>query len=174
MAVFGLSLVEAGLTVGPLLGGFASAFHTRGETKTWYKTIQLPWFTPPSWVFPPVWSSLYLGMGYASCLVLKESEGDFARHSLAWGLYASQLALNLSWSTIFFKKHQIAYGLANVCVQLPLAAWCALEFRRIVPKTALFMSPLIAWLSVAAIINYEVWRLNPNRRYGEPPANKSA
>eukprot|EP01147_Barroeca_monosierra_P007313 gene7313-9722_t len=89
--------VEAVLLTAPVIGGFASAIHTRNDTKTWYQTIYRPWFTPPNWVFPPVWTSLYLGMGYASLIIYQK--GGFQSNHAAWGYYAGQLLLNLSWST---------------------------------------------------------------------------
>lgn len=88
----------------PNVGGFAAAHITRRAVKGWYQKLNFPPGRPADWVFAPMWTSLYCGMGYASYLVWKNGGGFEGEAQLPLIVYGSQLALNWAWSPIFFMK----------------------------------------------------------------------
>lgn len=85
-----------------------------------YKTLKKPSWSPPNWLFGPVWTVLYGAMGYASWLVWKNGAG-----ALPLGLYALQAVLNYAWSPIFFGAHDITFALADISGAAP--RWFVLE-----------------------------------------------
>ena len=146
-------LVGLCLAVGAL-GGWVTA----DSVKTWYTTINKPSFTPPNWVFGPVWTVLYVLMGIAGWRVWCKARPDQLRVPLA--LFAVQLALNLAWSVVFFGAHRIG-GAVVVIVGLEAAILATMvAFRRIDGLAALLLAPYALWVAFAAALNIAVWRLN--------------
>jgi len=146
-------LVGLCLAVGAL-GGWVTA----DSVKTWYTTINKPSFTPPNWVFGPVWTVLYVLMGIAGWRVWCKARPDQLRVPLA--LFAVQLALNLAWSVVFFGAHRIG-GAVVVIVGLEAAILATMvAFRRIDGLAALLLVPYALWVVFAAVLNIAVWQLN--------------
>lgn len=146
-------LVGLCLAVGAL-GGWVTA----DSVKTWYTTINKPSFTPPNWVFGPVWTVLYVLMGIAGWRVWCKARPDQLRVPLA--LFAVQLALNLAWSVVFFGAHRIG-GAVVVIVGLEAAILATMvAFRRIDGLAALLLVPYALWVAFAAVLNIAVWQLN--------------
>jgi tryptophan-rich sensory protein len=141
------------LAVGAL-GGWVTA----DSVKTWYTTINKPSFTPPNWVFGPVWTVLYVLMGIAGWRVWCKARPDQLRVPLA--LFAVQLALNLAWSVVFFGAHRIG-GAVVVIVGLEAAILATMvAFRRIDGLAALLLVPYALWVVFAAVLNIAAWQLN--------------
>jgi benzodiazapine receptor len=141
------------LAVGAL-GGWVTA----DSVKTWYTTINKPSFTPPNWLFGPVWTVLYVLMGVAAWRVWCKARPDQLRVPLA--LFAVQLALNLAWSVVFFGAHRIG-GAVVVIVGLEAAILATMvAFRRIDGLAALLLVPYALWVVFAAVLNIAVWQLN--------------
>jgi tryptophan-rich sensory protein len=141
------------LAVGAL-GGWVTA----DSVKTWYTTINKPSFTPPNWVFGPVWTGLYVLMGVAAWRVWCKAWPNQLRVPLA--LFAVQLALNLAWSVVFFGAHRIG-GAVVVIVGLEAAILATMvAFRRIDGLAALLLMPYALWVAFAAVLNIAVWQLN--------------
>jgi len=146
-------LVGLCLAVGAL-GGWVTA----DSVKTWYTTINKPSFTPPNWLFGPVWTVLYVLMGVAAWRVWCKARPDQLRVPLA--LFAVQLALNLAWSVVFFGAHRIG-GAVVVIVGLEAAILATMvAFRRIDGLAALLLMPYALWVAFAAVLNIAVWQLN--------------
>jgi tryptophan-rich sensory protein len=134
------------------LGGLA----TSSSVGSWYQTIQRPWWNPPGWVFGPVWLMLYTMMAVAAWDVWR-SPGKTGR---ALVLFAVQLALNLSWSVMFFGLRSPGLGLINIALLLGFIVATALEFRKHRTRAAVLLLPYLAWTTFASFLNAAIWWLN--------------
>lgn len=143
----------------PLLVGFASSLFTITGVESWYKTINLPSWNPPDQVFGPVWTTLYILMGIAFYLVwINEARSAFKRKAIIF--FIIQLVLNFLWSVIFFGMEQIGWALVEISVLWLLILFTILSFGKISKTAAWLMVPYICWVSFAALLNYNIWKLN--------------
>jgi len=131
---------------------------TAAATRTWYQEIERPGWTPPDWVFGPVWTVLYVLMAVAAWLVWRQ--GGWSAQRLPLALFAVQLLLNAAWTPLFF-----GLGLFGTAFIELLAMWCAilattLAFRRVRPLAAWLMLPYLLWVTYAATLNFGIWWLN--------------
>ena len=131
---------------------------TAAEVPAWYQTLARPGFAPPSWIFGPVWSLLYLMMALAAWRVGLAEASPWRTWGLA--LFLVQLGLNLAWSWIFFRQHAIGAALAEIVLLWAAIGATTLVFARVSPAAAWLMSPYWAWVSFAALLNAAFWRLN--------------
>jgi|SRR5579863_2265805 len=139
--------------------GILGGLWTGPEIPRWYRTLTKPSFNPPSWIFGPVWTTLYLLMAIAAWQVFMAPASPSRTPGL--GLFAFQLALNLAWSYIFFRKHAIGAAVVEVAV-----LWCAIgattiAFSQVSAVSATLMLPYWGWVTFASILNATIWRLNP-------------
>jgi len=152
-----------------LLLGFAAArLAPSGGDNPWYQALVKPAENPPDWVFPLAWTVLYALLGLALAVVVN-ARGARGR-SLAIGLFAAQLAVNLAWSPIFFGWHKIFLALVTNGAMIVLAIATTLVFGRIRSTAAWLMVPYLAWISFAAVLTYKIDRLNPNAEALVAPA----
>ena len=136
------------------LGGLATA----RSVATWYPTLAKPAFTPPDAVFGPVWTVLYLMIAVAGWRVWRKRGLSGARAEFF--LYATQLALNLGWSMVFFGLRAIGPALAEIAVLLAAVIANAVAFWRIDRPAGALLTPYAVWVSFAAALNFAIWRLN--------------
>lgn len=143
----------------PLGVGIAGSFSTMDSVRTWYPTLVRPSFAPPTWVFGPVWTTLYVMMGVSSWLVWR---GGFERPEVrsALLLFAVQLAFNLAWSWLFFGLQMPFLALVEIVVLLVLIGVTALRFLPISRTAAVLLVPYVAWVSFATVLNAGFWWLN--------------
>ena len=122
-----------------------------------YDMASKPWFTPPSWVFPVVWTVLYLLMGIGMGRVWKR--GSPTLQSSLW-FYGIQLMLNLFWTVWFFVLQ--LYGIAFAWLLLLLVAVLAMQrnFHTADEIAAKLQIPYVLWLLLAALLNFSVWQMN--------------
>jgi translocator protein len=134
--------------------GMIGAPFTVKATKTWYREIPKPAWTPPDWAFAPVWTALYAAMGVAAWLVWRQ--GGFAEQSLALWLFIVQLLLNASWTPVFFGLR--AFGAAFGLIALLWVAILAttIVFFRVSGTAGALMIPYLAWVSYASTLNYAI------------------
>ncbi len=137
------------------LAGIVPSFLTANDVATWYTTLQKPGFTPPSWLFGPVWTTLYLLMGVALYLVWRRGDNRFAL-----AVFAVQLVLNAGWTLVFFGMRWPAGGLAVIVALLVAIVATMVAFERIDRRAALLLVPYLCWVGFATLLNYELWRLN--------------
>jgi translocator protein len=149
-------LLFLGLSFGAAALG---ASWTETSAGSWYRTLERPAWSPPDWVFGPVWTTLYVLMAVAAWLVWRRAGLDAARGALA--LWALQLALNAAWSGIFFGMQKPGAAFFEL-----LGLWVAIAatiaaFWPIHTAAAGLMLPYLAWVSFAGALNLAIWRMNP-------------
>ena len=154
MKVIGL-IVALGACFG--IAALGSAF-TVPALAHWYAGIRKPSWTPPSWLFGPVWTSLFVMMAVAVWLVWLRV-GIFGAPA-AFALFAGQLALNAVWSALFFGLRNPGAAFVEVVFFWFTIAATALAFARIDPLAALLLVPYLMWVTFAAVLNFAIWRLN--------------
>jgi translocator protein len=122
----------------------------------WYLSLNKPWWTPPGWVFPLVWTILYIMIAWAGYVVWQEQG-----LSLAMALWGVQLLFNGLWSYIMFGVKNISLALVDAgamwlaIAAFMIAAWPVSPFA-----TQLFI-PYLVWATIAFVLNLEVLRMNP-------------
>lgn len=136
------------------IGGAA----TGSSVSTWYPTLNKPAWNPPSWVFGPVWSLLYLMMAIAAWRIWRQPDAPIRRSALAW--YFAQLALNALWSCLFFGLRNPGFAFAEVLVLWVALVVTLVKFARIDRIAAGLWLPYLAWVSFASVLNGTVWWLN--------------
>lgn len=143
----------------PVATGAMSGFFTTTGVDSWYQAIQKPSWNPPSWVFAPVWTSLYVMMGVSLYLVWK-SDVELKRKRIAITLFAAQLVLNFFWSLIFFTLQSPGWALVEIIVMWLFILLTIFSFAKIRKVAAWLLVPYISWVSFATILTYTIWRLN--------------
>jgi tryptophan-rich sensory protein len=143
-----------------LAAGLLGSVVTFPSIPSWYSTLIKPPFSPPNWIFGPVWTALYILMGIALWLVwekgLKHQKVRFA-----FWLFIIHLAVNAGWSVVFFGLHSILGGLIVIIILWVLIATLMLKFYAIDRRAAYLLVPYILWVSFATVLNYSLLLLNP-------------
>ncbi len=145
-----------------LLACFAAAgiggLLTAASVDDWYQTLAKPAWTPPDWVFGPVWSALYLMMAVAAWLVWRSTDWSTSRGPLT--LFGVQLALNVAWSGCFFALQRPGLALVELVVLLAAIVATTAAFWRNSRLAAVLMLPYLLWSTFALGLNFSIWRLN--------------
>lgn len=136
--------------------GAAASLFTAPAIPTWYASLNRPAFTPPDWVFAPVWTALYILMAFAAWRVWKKT----GLRSPEMAAFAVQLALNFLWSVLFFALHRIGTALLEIVVlDVAILATLVLFFRR--DRLAGFLLlPVLAWVLFATVLTRTLGQLN--------------
>ena len=150
---------------GVAVASFAGQLATLRNLVPWYAGLAKPDFTPPDWVFAPVWTLLYLLMALAAWRVLRTrtgSHGSALARNRRRGLqlFFLLLLLNAAWPWLFFAAHAPLPALAELAVQLFAVLATLGAFWRVDAFAGLCLMPLLAWVAFAGLLNFEIWRLN--------------
>jgi len=137
--------------------GLLGAIATRQSLSDWYPALRKPEWNPPSWLFGPVWSILYVSMAVSAWIVWR-IRGPGGR--LALSFFGLQLALNAVWSPLFFGFRSPALALVDIVFLWLAIVATIIAFRRSSRPAAFMMLPYLAWVSFAASLNFEIWKLN--------------
>lgn len=141
------------------LAGAIGAVFTFDAIPTWYAALNKPFFSPPNWVFGPVWTTLYILMGISAYLIWQKGWQKKSIRS-ALSLFGIQLFLNALWSILFFGLRSPLLGLAGILPLWLSIALCIKEFYPIDRKAAYLLIPYILWVSFATLLNLFIWMLN--------------
>jgi translocator protein len=142
-----------------LLAGALGGAVTAQSITGWYALINKPAWNPPSWVFAPVWTTLYIMMAVSAWLVWRKGW----RHSgvkLALLLFFAQLALNALWPLVFFGAQEIGLAVVTIAALWTVLALTIWASAGVSMWAGILLLPYIAWVSFAGFLNYTIWQLN--------------
>jgi len=143
----------------PLVLGAIIGVLTMSGVTDWYRTLNKPWFTPPDYVFGPVWTVLYILMGISLYLVIRQGwENKPVKNASI--LFGAQLGVNLLWSLLFFGLHSPLAGLVCIVVLLTLILATIFTFYQLSKPAAVLLVPYLAWVCIATALNAGVVLLN--------------
>lgn len=141
-----------------LAAGFIGSLFTSTSVNSWYADLEKPAFKPPSRLFAPVWTTLYVLMGISGWLVWRKRGELDIRFPLT--LFIVQLILNSFWSIIFFGLQQPGWAFLEIIILWLFIALYAAVALRISKAASLLFLPYIAWTGFAAVLNCAFWTLN--------------
>ena len=139
-----------------MASGVLGSLWTTPKLQPWYANLAKPAWTPPNWLFGPVWSALYLMMAIAAWLVWRTANG----FTLPLKLFVFQLLLNVAWSGIFFGLRSPAAGLIDIALLWLSILATAIAFWQAVPVAGWLLLPYLIWVGYASALNFSIWRLN--------------
>lgn len=133
--------------------GMISGYLSHAGDNSWYQSLIKPYFNPPSWIFSPIWTILYIMLGVTFVKLWQQRNSN----QMALYLFVFQFALNLAWSPLFFGLHRIDLAFINIIVM-----WLSTIFVLILSnnKIRALMLPYLFWISFATLLNYEIYYLN--------------
>jgi benzodiazapine receptor len=141
------------------LAGIIGSVFTAPSIASWYAGITKPALNPPSWVFGPVWTTLFALMGISAFLIWKKGL-DRRDVKIAIGIFIGQLVLNTLWSIIFFGLHSPAGALVEIVFLWLAILATIIVFAKISKLAAWLLVPYILWVSFAGYLNFMIWALN--------------
>lgn len=151
-------MLVASILVAQLAGVIGSLF-TFPAILTWYVYLNKPFFSPPNYLFGPVWTLLYILMGISAYLVWRKHQ--FGKKSRTyWHVYATQLVLNTLWSIIFFGFQQPGFAFIEILVMWYFIVRTIQEGYKIDRWSAYLLYPYLLWVTFASVLNLSIWLLN--------------
>jgi benzodiazapine receptor len=138
---------------------FVAVFMTRPEITTWYASLAKPAWQPPNWLFGPVWTLLYGMIAVAGWRVWCAPQSKWRAFGL-W-VFGAQLGVNFLWSPVFFNLHRIGFAFVIIFTLWLLLAFFVGVTWRFERVAAFLFLPYLLWVTLAAALNYTVWKMNP-------------
>jgi translocator protein len=142
----------------PFLAGWIGSIATMPTIPGWYASLDKPALNPPSWIFGPVWTTLYVLMGIAAFLVWRKG-WENRKVKLALSVFGLQLLLNSAWSVLFFGLKNPGGAFVDIIFMWVAIAATIVLFGKISKTAAWLLVPYILWVSFAAYLNYSIWML---------------
>ena len=126
---------------------------------SWYEQLEKPSWTPPDWVFPVTWTTLYVLISFAAARVAPMEGSQYAM-----AFWAAQIAVNAIWTPIFFGLRRLKAAIPVILGLWVLVAATMIAHWRLDWIAGLAMLPYLIWVTIAFALNYKVWRLNPDQK----------
>lgn len=142
----------------PLALGSIAGIFTSDGTSGWLDSLNSPSFRPPNWIFGPVWTALYLLMGFSLFLIWKKKASKLRNTALT--VFFIQLTLNFLWSFIFFYFHQIGIALIEIILLWIGIVTMIVQFYKIKPLAAYINIPYLLWVTFTTVLNGAYYFLN--------------
>lgn len=139
--------------------GIAGTPFTIASVQTWYQTLNKPFFSPPNWIFGPVWTILYLMMGIAAFLIWEKGLKS-KKVKTALKYFLVQLMCNFLWSIIFFGLHAPFVAFIDILVLWIAILLTIMQFYKLSKPSAYLLIPYLAWVSFATLLNGAIVLLN--------------
>ncbi|WP_306012423.1 MULTISPECIES: TspO/MBR family protein [unclassified Allomuricauda] len=139
--------------------GFLSSIATQSSVNDWYLTLDKPSFTPPNYLFAPVWTALYIMMGVAAGIVWSKGYHHIWVKTALYH-FVFQLLLNALWSIVFFGLKNPLGGMIVILALLTMIILTIKWFRVISKPAAYLLVPYVLWVAFASALNYKIWELN--------------
>jgi tryptophan-rich sensory protein len=134
------------------------SFVTNTSVNTWYAQLRKPDWTPPNWIFGPVWTTLYVLMAVSAWLVWRSTEWSVTRSALA--LFGIQLALNTLWSLIFFGLREVRLAFVEIMLLWMMVVATVVSFLPLSRLAAWLLLPYLLWVGFASYLNFRIWQIN--------------
>jgi translocator protein len=154
-----------------LLGIATGRLSGAGTGNRWLEALAKPEIMPPGWIFGLAWTVLYILLGLALAIILHARRARGRRIAVA--LFVVQFLMNLAWQPIFFAVHDVKAALWLIVALAAVAAVVAVLFARIRIGAGLLMLPYVGWLIFAALLNFQIDRLNPHAEMLAPGASST-
>jgi tryptophan-rich sensory protein len=126
---------------------------------SWYASLEKPFFTPPGWVFAPVWITLFTLMGISLYLIWESGTGKRDVQVALW-IFGVQFALNVIWSFLFFGLQSPLLGFINIVLLWVMIIATIIAFYRVRKIAAYLLVPYIAWVTIASALNGSIYVMN--------------
>lgn len=139
--------------------GAIGSFFTFSAISTWYIYLNKPFFSPPNWLFGPVWTLLYTLMGISAYLVWRKYRHEKKSQSF-WWMYRTQLVLNALWSILFFGLKFTGLAFIEILVMWYFIVRTIQDGYKIDRWSAYLLYPYLLWVSFASLLNLSIWLLN--------------
>ncbi len=139
-----------------LLVGFLGSFATQSGMDA-YELLAKPAWTPPQWLFPVMWTSLYILMGISAAMIFGTTHPDRGRALL---LFLVQLVVNGLWSLFFFGNQWLFFSFLWIVLLWILVYFMIVTFYKIKPLAGLLQIPYLIWLTIALALNLSIWLMN--------------
>jgi len=139
--------------------GFLGQLATQASIEDWYPSLNKPWFNPPDWIFGPVWTVLYILMGISAGIVW--DKGFYHKWvKIALYHFAFQLLLNGFWPLLFFGLKEPFLALLDIIALFVILLFTIKWFKVVSETAGYLLIPYAVWVLFAAVLNFEIWRLN--------------
>lgn len=137
--------------------GWIGAIFTSSSVKLWYPYLAKPFFNPPSWVFGPVWTLLFLLMGISLYIVWQKRSKSVGP---AIFIFFVQLVFNVLWSLLFFGLKSPLAAFLEIIILWSLILAMIVMFRRVSRTASNLQVPYLLWVTFAAVLNFSIYYLN--------------
>lgn len=151
-------LLISSLVISLGAGAVGSLFTITGPG-SWYESLNKPAFNPPNWLFAPIWTLLFILMGFSLFLIWREGwkkEGVKA----AVKIFFVQLGFNIVWSYCFFGLHNPRLAFWEIIALILAILATIIAFSKVNKRAVRLLWPYLFWVGCAAFLNYTIWRIN--------------
>lgn len=141
----------------PQIAGFLGSIFTISSIPTWYAQLNKPTFSPPNWIFGPVWTTLFLLMGIS---LYRLSISKSKEKGAAIKIFYLHLVLNIFWSILFFGLKNPGLAFLEIIILWTTILYMILTYAKIDKLASLLLIPYLLWVSFASFLNFNIWKLN--------------